>query len=323
MTFDLNHFRTESTINSFRPNTPSNRQETQRLSGSVAYNQTTFGNQSFSLQATHAINSYDDTENDSKNNSIRIGYNIPIEETRRLGAFTEMSRTEFDTLNFNDYDKNTLGTYFESQLANATLEIELGYTQTDQEFGHVDNVSGITGRLRLERGVGTVLPWSISIDRAISDRSSLLERGTLDEIEFIPLDNSDTATVFVQTDANFTVSPQFGRNQITATISIGEENYESILRDRRSKKLSLNVARQVSANTILNVGGQYADEQFLDQNQKDEVTNATINLRVESSRRTHLRFGLNYVKRSSNANGTSYEEIIGQIAFSYALVDKF
>ncbi|MEQ8693328.1 MAG: hypothetical protein RIC89_21125, partial [Pseudomonadales bacterium] len=168
--FDVEHFRTESTINAFQSSGPQNRQVSQRATAGVTYNQRLTSSQLLSLRGTSSDHSFEETDNDATVNELELAWVVPMSEVRSWEVFAGYRETEFDDFSSSDYDSSAFGGRFTSRAPTGELDIELAYTKTEFDSSARNDVSGVTGEIELQLGVGTPFQWGVTASREIGDR---------------------------------------------------------------------------------------------------------------------------------------------------------
>ena len=318
--FELDHARTESTINAFQNRGPGNRQESQRATGRVVYNQPIVGRQRLRTTGSYTNRSFEETDNDASIIELDLSYVIPSSEVRGWEVFVRRAETEYDDFPDQDFALNNAGLRFNSSAPTGLLELELGYAETRPDDSAADEVSGLNGSFELRRGLTTPFEWGVLVAREIVDRSNILERGTIDIETDLSLVDTDLTEVFVETRAEVSLVRNSGRNRIALNLNRGEENYDEVARDRTSHRATLTLDRRL--RETLSIQGQigYSDEQFDDIDQDDELYLGQVEMIWDLSSRLQLGAEVSYQERHSSDPSVEFKEWIGMLRFSYQFI---
>ena len=229
----------------------------------------------------------------------------------------QLSETEFDQFSFGDYDSESAGFAFDSEAPNGSLNLELGYTQTDSSFPGRSDASGITGSFDLSRGTESPFGWTLSLSRDIGDGSTSIDRGSIDINTDVLLLDSGLAEVSISNDASLSMTWIRGSNNFTLTLSHSEEEFENIDNDRETTSYAASYIRRIRENVTLNGTLSYQDEQF--ETGDDDITVGRVELAWEATRRLNVSTALAYRERNSDVGTNQYDEWMATISVNYHL----
>ena len=322
LVFGVEHFRSIYTINAGLASGPNNRQEGQRVAASIDYSQPTVGSHYLNARASTSESTYEDTDNDSETDEVRLAYVVPVSDFRRWEVAAKKSETSFNDFEIFDYSLTSGEVVFISEAPTGSLFATLGYTETDPDSDLIDSVSGVTGSLDFRRGVSTPLEWRINLSREIGDRSLSLDRGSL-RIDADPeLVDSGLAEVFTSTLASVEMIATRGTNQFAVSLAADDEDFVSGGDDRRSETARFRFSRQMRSNLDFSTTVSYAEVEFDESDQEDEIVQGRIDLSWEASRRLRVAAAIAYEDRTSNLPFVEYSEWLGSITVTYALFTR-
>lgn len=317
---NLEHFQTESTIDSIRSNTPDNRQESSSASGSLTYQQPTIGRQYLSFTGTYTDQSFEETDNDSETTEVEVAYAIPLNEVRGYEVFASESSTEFDSFSSAGYDSRKGGVRFYSATPSGSLQIEAGYTETDPD-GIADETSGVTGSIDLQRGINAPFQWGILASRNISDRSGQLDRGTIDFFDEGELLDTGSTNVFIETIFRLSVASRVGPNLFRAAVNTADNDYENATLDTETRTVSLGLDRNVSENTQLELELSVSEQEFDVTDRSDDLYIGRLSFSWDRTSRLQLSSSIAYQERDSDSAQASFKEWIGTVSVTYVLAE--
>ena len=315
---ELLHFRTESTIDSVRNNTPANRQEVDRISGELSVDVPVSENQTITVLGRYSDQSFSETQNNSATETVEVSYQIGTSAARGWGVFASESETEFDDFSGADYDTTSFGIRSNSRTSNTSFEIEAAYT--DLESGPFnEEFDGLSGSLAIMRGIGSPFRWGITASREFSDRSSELDRGTIDINRPIPLQDSGLVDVFKRTSYELMGAYESDSWQTTLRLSTEDDESNNSNRSTQAEVVDLEIVRRISRTVSLNFLGSAFQTEFEDLARDDDTISASLALEWQRSNALEITFRVLYEERNSDDPLSEFEELYTVIGFEYRL----
>jgi hypothetical protein len=327
LSFELSNTSTQNTIDSRGATIPTNEQVQNTTIAGTTLTMDSFSNHKIDLHYDYEIDTAQETDTDSHRNNVRLSYIVPLSLQRRIQLNGEFSHVNFDSSQWNDYDRKGANLQFANEGDTFEIDTKAGYTILDQE-GPAKDVEGTTGNFRIAYHASDTTILSASYARAIEDQTTNNAAG-IPALGETFTDNSGVATPYTLDSYRAGVTTQFAHNQFDLSGFYEDQNYDyggqipdptTFQPNQKTRGVDFGVTRAIRPTITGYMYGEYSKVDYEFGTPDQDTYRAGLRLDWNRWRKLSLWFGVDYTKRTSDLSTSEYTEWREYVTLWYTLV---